>query len=112
MSQKPRLAPAALKLLESGFTGTTAEIAERIYGTYDAVARSMRQLYSDKQVRHFDWFRSGQKWTPVWSIADGMPDEQKPKPLTPSQIDKAYKARRPNRFARRAMVSEWLQQLR
>ena len=60
MSQKPRLAPAALKLLESGFTGTNAEIAERIYGNADALRRSMRELYAEKKIRHFDWARSGQ----------------------------------------------------
>ena len=112
MSQKPRLAPAALKLLESGFTGTTAEIAEHIYGNADALRRSMRELYAEKKIRHFDWARSGQRWVPVWAVMDGQPDEPKPKPVTQAVKNRTHRAKHPNKFGRRAMVSEWLQQLR
>lgn len=110
MSQRPRLAPAALKLLAAGFTGTQEEIAARVFGHPTAVRRSLNALHAEKRIRVFDWTKNHQRWTPVWAVADGQPDEPKPRPKTKAEVARTYKAKRPDRFARRAMVRSWLQE--
>lgn len=112
MSQKPRLAPAVLKLLATGYVGTTHQLAERVFGHETAVRRSVKQLQASGQVRVTDWVKSYQMWIPVWGSADGLPDEVKPKPLPKLEVHRAFKLRHPDKDGRKKIVSEWLAQLK
>lgn len=111
MSQKPRLAPAALKYLSPIFTATTVEIAAAVFANSTAMRRSLNQLHAEGKIRIFDWQRSGNRWVPVWTLADGHKDEPKPKPQTQAVKSRTHKAKRPNKFARRALAKDWIAQL-
>lgn len=112
MSQKPRLAPAILKLLSTGYVGTTRQLAERVYGHEVAVRRSIKQLHTAHLVRITDWVKQHQSWIPVWGISDGQPDETKPKPIPKKEVHRAFKLRHPDKAGRKLIVSEWLSQLK
>ena len=91
MSQLPRLAPAILRLLTTGYTGTTAQLAEKIHGHPTAVRRVMKELHGNKHVRIYDWARQYHNWVQVWCLADGRQDEPKPKPIPSEEKSRRYR---------------------
>ena len=111
MGQKPRLAPAALNYLSPFLSATTSEIAAAVFANLTAMRRSLKQLHSEGKIRIFDWQRSGQLWVPVWILADGLKDEPKPKPQTQAVKSRTHRAKRPDKFARRALAKDWVAQL-
>lgn len=102
----------ALKILLNSIAllpKTQSEIVEITGLANSTVSRWINFLHtSSKEVKNLvyiaDWRRTGERgcWAACWSLGYGMADKPKPKPMTMSQYNKRWRAKK----ARQSEITE------
>lgn len=81
----PRIKTALLEAFNSGLILDKHMAAASIHCDIRSVARIMATLHELKELRIHDWIESRGGYIPVYVLADGKPDKQKPKIKTESE---------------------------